>query len=699
MTSYRIVISVVGADPAVTRTIGLPKGSTLGDLSRAIQAVLGWGDYRPHLFHIPSKGETAQPGEAVPEESILCEEDVSLWTHRVPMTYVYGFEPRWEVSVSFGKQSKDGLKHPVLIDSQGEAPLEDCAGIEAWNDILRILADPDHPDHGDVSAWVDEERGYDETNPAMAEERLSEIERPSEDEGQPTVRDPRAGDRWFNEADPSSLKHLDGTARSDARRISRMHIPCPRCGEQCVPVLDTDGEPVSIAGKGHYPIRISCSCGEVTGLSLLNDGYVVGYTYTGMAHPYPMCAHYDALRRDLRAERNPLRRGRLLIAFSRECVLLDAVDGAIDGIDEAVRLGGSRDPGLSSTARMDEMYITGSPVSGSVLLSALDAVSAELYRLMLPAHSLNEAVEDRGKVERALSSSDVPLWIRRRLLQRAIGRIDEAGGHDEAVMMRTEAIRDLIGEAKGPDADTEVYRRLASTVSDLCAGCYRNGSIEAAAEGLGLYYAAFDPGSKHPSAFLQVDARVRMGLYRMTVRNDRKGAQRDLEAALDLARRNPGMLALERSAVASSLLAILGRNVSDNIDWTVAVVTHLLGHQMVSLEAGTEALLLMNTAMEEKDAFMDPLMRMIRGPEDEDDGVLGRIRGAPDAWGISFMTRTGAQERRPEPMHSYRPPRWAHPCLTETSRRRRTASGRSWSRSPWPPSGEAPGSSSSTGPV
>lgn len=653
MTSYRVKLAIVGAEPAVERTIGLPKGSNLGDLSRAILAVLGWGDHRAHLFIVPSKGVTVQDGRAVEDEGILNEEDASVWSYRVPMTYVYGFHPRWEVAVTFLKRSNDDLEHPVLLESEGDAPLEDCAGIEAWNSILRILADSDHPDHDDVKAWVDEVRGLEESDPKKVDDRLSGLERPSEDDDPlPTIRDPEMkAHKWRTETDTKVLSFLAQTEKADSRRISRMEVSCPRCGASCIPSLDRDGDPVSIGGKAHYPARIECGCGAVTELDLLNDGYVVDYHYYRSAHPYRMYARHDAIVRELRTELNPLRRARLLLDLARERYHLDEYDNFLDILHEAIRLSEGRDRRTSSSARVDLMYHTGQPVFGTVWFQSLDPVSSALYAVRAMGHGEKDPMEEYGRVVASLNGPETPEWLLRRIQLKALAGVEQNGRHADAARLRIEIVRELIEEAKAPGADTEVFRELCTAVSDLCADCHRNGMIETAGDTIGLYYRSFDPESKPPSPFLIVDSRVRMGLYRLTVRKDRKGAKKDLAEAFKVAKKNPGPLALQRGAVAAALLNSLGDD-GDYTNFVMFVTTTLLGNHMTELKDGTEVLMLMNALADRVDEEPEnPFNRGVPGfglfgyPED-DDGFFGgnllhgRFRRPDDAWDIGFMTRT-----------------------------------------------------------
>ena len=65
------------------------------------------------------------------------------------------------------------LPYPTLESFEGRSPPEDCGGPYGYVDLLRILADPDDPEHAEMTAWA-EEMGFgdadmEEINRGMAE--------------------------------------------------------------------------------------------------------------------------------------------------------------------------------------------------------------------------------------------------------------------------------------------------------------------------------------------------------------------------------------------------------------------------------------------------------------------------------------------------------------------------------------------------
>ncbi|MFZ0491728.1 MAG: plasmid pRiA4b ORF-3 family protein [Acidimicrobiia bacterium] len=69
-----------------------------------------------------------------------------------------------------------GAEYPVCLASRRACPPEDCGGPWGYADLLEALADPNHPDHEELSEWapLDFDPTHfdkDETNEAMRSPR------------------------------------------------------------------------------------------------------------------------------------------------------------------------------------------------------------------------------------------------------------------------------------------------------------------------------------------------------------------------------------------------------------------------------------------------------------------------------------------------------------------------------------------------
>ena len=48
-----------------------------------------------------------------------------------------------------------GTAYPRFIDGERDCPPEDCGGIPGFTEMLEARADPTHPDHPEVTEWLD----------------------------------------------------------------------------------------------------------------------------------------------------------------------------------------------------------------------------------------------------------------------------------------------------------------------------------------------------------------------------------------------------------------------------------------------------------------------------------------------------------------------------------------------------------------
>lgn len=46
--------------------------------------------------------------------------------------------------------------YPRFIVGKGNCPPEDCGGVSGLYEMLEARTDPEHPDHADVNAWLDD---------------------------------------------------------------------------------------------------------------------------------------------------------------------------------------------------------------------------------------------------------------------------------------------------------------------------------------------------------------------------------------------------------------------------------------------------------------------------------------------------------------------------------------------------------------
>ena len=83
-----------------------------------------------------------------------------LKPRKTTIDYLYDFGNSWEhrITVTDVRPGEPGISYPRYIGGEWAGPPEDCGGIPGFYNVLDAMADPGHPDHAEITEWLD---GYD----------------------------------------------------------------------------------------------------------------------------------------------------------------------------------------------------------------------------------------------------------------------------------------------------------------------------------------------------------------------------------------------------------------------------------------------------------------------------------------------------------------------------------------------------------
>jgi hypothetical protein len=151
-------LTLRGVKPPVWRRVLVPSSWTLGELSPALEAVMGW--YGGHL-HSFDPGDVVY-GEPDPDwgDDLQDEREVrvgDVLSHAgTKMRWDYDFGDGWEhdVVVEAILEPDPTLRYPHCVTGRRACPPEDCGGPYGYRDLLGALADPSHPDHEELKEWA-----------------------------------------------------------------------------------------------------------------------------------------------------------------------------------------------------------------------------------------------------------------------------------------------------------------------------------------------------------------------------------------------------------------------------------------------------------------------------------------------------------------------------------------------------------------
>lgn len=156
----RIKVTLRESSPPIWRRLLVPADMTLGEFHEVLQIAMGWTD--THLHHFTAKG--VYYGTPDPEWDMDYRDErrvrlaALLKSPKDRLRYEYDFGDGWEheVVVEEVLAADPSGRYPWVLAGKRACPPEDCGGIPGYFTLLAALADPAHPEHGELSDWVGE---------------------------------------------------------------------------------------------------------------------------------------------------------------------------------------------------------------------------------------------------------------------------------------------------------------------------------------------------------------------------------------------------------------------------------------------------------------------------------------------------------------------------------------------------------------
>lgn len=155
-------IELTDTAPLIWREVDVPTSLTLRTLHEVIQVTMGWLDYHLWEFTLGDQRYGLPDNEdwgGLPRRNAAKTRlrDL-LTTSRLEMVYEYDFGDGWRhrLLINNVRQGKAGEGYPKYIAGQYACPPEDCGGIPGFYHMLEAWADPSHPDHDEVSAYLED---------------------------------------------------------------------------------------------------------------------------------------------------------------------------------------------------------------------------------------------------------------------------------------------------------------------------------------------------------------------------------------------------------------------------------------------------------------------------------------------------------------------------------------------------------------
>jgi len=159
--SLAIKVSLRNVRPAVWRRLTVPADLGLLSFHDVLQKAFGWTDSHLHAFvqgrrrfevFYPGYEQRRGPDQATEERDVVLGE--LLRAKGDALEYQYDMGDFWEHSIVVEEVSEGTDGRCRCLAGARSGPPEDCGGALRYPEILEALADPDHPEHEELSEWL-----------------------------------------------------------------------------------------------------------------------------------------------------------------------------------------------------------------------------------------------------------------------------------------------------------------------------------------------------------------------------------------------------------------------------------------------------------------------------------------------------------------------------------------------------------------
>jgi hypothetical protein len=177
----RLKITLDDFKPVIWRRIEVPLATSLLDLHDVIQAVMLFENY--HLFEFVTGTRGTETRFTIPDpyddfadndfegnmDASKTELGTLIEVGIKRLTYTYDFGDNWghTILVESVAVADSSTTYPRFIEGANRAPPEDVGGIPGFENFLKVMAKPRHPEHADIKQWYG--RPFDPKDIAEAE--------------------------------------------------------------------------------------------------------------------------------------------------------------------------------------------------------------------------------------------------------------------------------------------------------------------------------------------------------------------------------------------------------------------------------------------------------------------------------------------------------------------------------------------------
>jgi len=156
---HQLKITLAHITPSVWRRVQVSEEVSLHRLATILICAMGWHGGHMHQFRVGEELYGLPDEEFGDELGIIDEQGVSLKDVLdqgvKKFIFEYDFGDGWEHVVEVEKTMAPGQKteYPRCIDGARRCPPEDCGGPHGYDEFLKAIRDPKHPEHESMLEW------------------------------------------------------------------------------------------------------------------------------------------------------------------------------------------------------------------------------------------------------------------------------------------------------------------------------------------------------------------------------------------------------------------------------------------------------------------------------------------------------------------------------------------------------------------
>ena len=161
---YELEVTLREIKPPIWRRFQVPGSLTLAQLHDALQIIMGWTDSHLHRFIINGQ-EFGRPDyeERFEDDTPLRDERRVRLARLFPMVpaaflYEYDYGDGWQhvIVVESFLSASPGVHYPLCVEGERACPPEDVGGAYGYEELLAVLADPEHEEYDAMRMWAGE---------------------------------------------------------------------------------------------------------------------------------------------------------------------------------------------------------------------------------------------------------------------------------------------------------------------------------------------------------------------------------------------------------------------------------------------------------------------------------------------------------------------------------------------------------------